>query len=379
MPTLLAVLFWAALALVAYSWLLFPLLLLLVVALRRRAERPAGPVELPTVTVAIAARNEEANIGPKLTNTLDLDYPADRLEVLVGSDGSDDQTDAIVKRCPDPRVRLLRLDQRSGKPSVLNRLVAAAQGEAILFTDADVRLDRQCLKIMARRLSDPGVGAVHAHYRRLNQAGHPAEGLFDRYETWLKAQEGRLGAMVGAYGWALLVRKALYSSLPADTILDDALIGVAPFRKGYAVVSEPQAVCWTRVEPEKVEFRRRVRIARGTIQFFRRNSDLLLPRYGVKAWVLFSHKFLRLLCPLFLVLTLGTSIALVRTPFYCGTALVQAFLWATVPLVPLASGPWRRLLAGQYYLFANLAVLVGYWESVFRRSPAPYWERTERT
>jgi cellulose synthase/poly-beta-1,6-N-acetylglucosamine synthase-like glycosyltransferase len=372
------VLFWVSLSLIGYSWFVFPVLLLLLVRVAPRRAKTLPPVVLPSVTVAVAAWNEKSSIGEKLRNTLDLDYPRDRLEILVGSDGSDDGTDEIVLACGDPRVRLLRLKERSGKPAVLNLLLREVRGDAVLFTDADVLLEHRSLSRMVARLSDPRVGAVHAHYSRLNVDGHPAEGLFDRYESWLKDLEGRLGAMVGAYGWALLVRTSLCAPLPVDTVLDDALIGARPFRRGYAVVYERSAKCWTRVESETLEFRRRVRIARGSVQFFVRNRDLLLPRHGVRAWVLFSHKLLRLIGPLLLLLVFLTSIAMSGRLFFLCAVAVQVLLWGTVPLVPRASGKWRRLLFVQYYLYTNVALAAGYWEFLFGRGAARYWERTQR-
>jgi cellulose synthase/poly-beta-1,6-N-acetylglucosamine synthase-like glycosyltransferase len=378
LPLVCAVFFWIPLGLLFYNWIGFPaLLLLLVKLLTRRPEPPHGP-DRPLVTIAIAAYDEEGCIRDKIRNCLDQDYPAGKLEILVGSDGSDDATDEIVRGFGLPQVRLLRLDQRSGKPSVLNLLIGQARGELVLFTDADVMMGPGAVAAMVVRFTDASVGAVHAHYHRVGADSNPAEGLFDQYEAWLKNLEGKLGAVVGAYGWALMVRRSLCRPMPRDTILDDFLIGIRPFRRGYAVVYEMSAQCWTKVEAEGVEFKRKVRISRGNVQAFLRNADLLSPKYGVKAWVLFSHKILRLMGPCFLLSLLVASAVGFRLQFFSVVFWAQAVIWATVPLVLVVQGPWRRLLAVQYYFYTNVALMAGCWQFVFGRSSTSVWERTER-
>jgi cellulose synthase/poly-beta-1,6-N-acetylglucosamine synthase-like glycosyltransferase len=369
---------WIPFAFIAYNWLLFPALLMLAVRLRPAERTPARAIGLPFVTIAIAAWNEEKCIGEKIANCLDLRYPADRMLVIVGSDGSDDRTDSIVRSHAGARVHLLRLEKRSGKPSVLNALMHEAVGELVLFTDADVMLDPGALESMVARFDDPSVGAVHPDYRRVNSRGSPAEGAFDRYEAMLKNLEGKLGAMVGAYGWALMVRRDLCEDLPIDTVLDDFLIGVRPFRRGYSVVYEPAAMCWSSVEDERIEFARKVRISRGNVQALFRNVDLLSPRYGVKAWVLFSHKFLRWITPFLMLSMLVGSALSWHVSFFRVALLLQLLAFLTMPLVLVARGPLRRLLILQYYIWTNLALLVGYWQYFFVRKPAYNWLRTAR-
>lgn len=364
-------------AVLLYHWLVYPVLLRLIV--HSASPEPPAPSDrtLPFVTIAIAAWNEELIIADKIDNCLQLDYPPDRIDVLIGSDGSEDGTDEIVNSHPDPRVRLVRIEPRSGKPTVLNQLVAEAIGELVLFTDADVLLASDALKHMASRMLDPKVGVVQSHYQRWNKDGHPAEGFFDRYETRIKSWEGRLGAMVGAYGCALLVRTIDYAPLPPDTILDDFVIGLQPFRTRRVAVYEPNALCWTKVEGQAQEFRRKVRIARGNLQAFLRNLDLLHPRYGIRSWTLWSHKALRVLSPSCLLAILAASIALGDRAVFRIILPLQAVFYLTVPLLPFVSGRLRQLLAVQYYLLMNAALLVGYVQYFFGRSAGP-WCRTNR-
>ncbi len=378
-------LFWLPLLLLVYHWVLFPLVLALVVRLRRtdRAESPENNAatddsKLPRVTVAIAARNEEAVIRQKLENTLLQDYPAEKIEVLVGSDASTDATDDIVRSFADRRVVLNRLEPHGGKAAVLNMLMERATGDLILFTDADVILSSDTVRRLARRFSDSRVGAAQARYLRSSADGSPAEGIFDRFDAKLKELEGRLGAMVGAYGCALMLRRSLCRPLPAGAILDDFLLGVSPFWQGYDAVYEEGGLATTRVEDEKTEFRRRVRIGRGNLQALVICRNLLLPRYGIKAWVLFSHKVLRMAIPFLLLLMFVGSLLLVRQPFFMCVFLLQLVVYGTVWLVPRARGFWRLLLMPQYFVWANLAQLVGFWQFFAGRERDRPWVRTPR-
>jgi len=372
-----AVIFWLAFSVFSYHWVVFPCLLWFLAARRRRRGGLRSSSSLPQVVIAVAAYNEEKVIAAKIVNCLSMDWPADRLGVVVASDGSDDATDTIVSSFTDPRVRLIRLERRSGKPAALNRLIAEADGDAILFTDADVTLAPDALRVMAGRLVEPGVGAVHAHYFRVNDQGSPAEGLFDRYESVLKNLEGQLGAMVGAYGWALLVRKQLCEPMPEDTILDDFLIGVRPFRAGFSVVYEKGARCWTRVETEEIEFGRKVRISQGNVQALLRNADLFAPRYGLKAWVLFSHKFLRWIMPFLMLLMLACSVVQIGNPFFLWVSLVLLAACVSTPLVLVVPRKARKLMVLQYYILQNVALVVGYWQYIARPRQS-YWKRTNR-
>lgn len=384
--TVALLLFWLPALLFVYHWVLFPLILGVMSGRRRRAGvvsgvdemTDAGDSGLLRVTVAIAARNEEAVIGQKIENTLSQDYPADRIEVLVGSDASSDATDSIVRSFRDSRLVLHRLEPHGGKAAVLNMLMERATGDLILFTDADVTLSSDTVRRLAERFRESRVGAVQARYFRRNDDGSPAEGLFDRFDARLKEFEGRLGAMVGAYGCALMVRRSCCRPLPAGTILDDFVLGISPFWEGYDAVYEARALATTRVEDEQTEFRRRVRIGCGNLQALFLCKGLLSPRYGIKAWVLFSHKVLRMAIPFLLLTMFLGSLVLRRQPFFRVMFLLQLAVFGTVWLVPHARGFWSRLLVPQYFVWANLAQLVGYGQFLFAGQRGIPWARTPR-
>jgi cellulose synthase/poly-beta-1,6-N-acetylglucosamine synthase-like glycosyltransferase len=373
------VLFWIPVAAMVYNWLIFPLLLVLAVVLRtRRPRRAARPEDLPCVTVLIAAWNEEDCIAEKLSNCLAFDYPPDKIEIAVGTDAVTDRTNEIVMRFASQGVRLDAVPERLGKSAVLNRLVSKASGDLILFTDADVMLAPDALRRAVERFENEKVGTVLFHYERRNEAGHSAEGIWDRYENWLKKLEGHLGAAVGAYGWAMMVRKALCLPIPPETVNDDYVLGTRPFRWGYEAVYEPRARSWTRTETARVEFTRKARISRGNVQAFLMMPDLFLPKHGIRAWVLFSHKFLRWITPfLMLGILIGSALA-VRHAVFSVMFVLQLAVYLTTPLVPFVRGVWKRLMVPQYYAWANAASLVGYWQYFFGRRLSYNWLRTVR-
>jgi len=368
--------FWVPVGLTLYHWLGFPALLAVSAISRGRGNGPAAS-SLPSLSVAVAAHNEESVVAEKIRNCLDLDYPADKLEVLFCSDASDDGTDAILASVHDPRFRWLRLHQRGGKTAAVNLLIAEAKGELILFTDADISLAPDAAQRMVERFGDPSVGVVQVNYRRVNRDGSVAESIFDRWETAVKTLEGRIGALATANGMGMMLRKAACRPIPPDTIHDDLLLGLQPFRLGYAAVYEPRAMASCRIEHEGVEFRRRVKIGRGNMQALLRDSDLLSPRYGLKALTVFSHKTLRTLLAYMLPLVLVGCALKASSPLFAVAFGIQVACYTSMPLLLVARGKWRRLLVPQYYLLMNIALLAGGVSYLFGRREA-YWERTPR-
>lgn len=372
--------FWIPVGLLFYHWVLFPVVLYILAKIRHPEKEPPPFSELPFVTVAIAAWNEELHIAQKLQNSLELDYSADRIEILVGTDAITDRTNEIVREfaAKDKRIRLVAIEERVGKSTVINLLANEAKGEIILFTDADVLLKPDALLAGVERFRDPKVGLVLPAYQRINKEGLSAEGLWDRYENKLKEWEGKLGCAVGVYGWAMFLRRKAFQPLPADIINDDYVLGIFAFRKGYKSVYEPRSLSLAQVEPPKIEFQRKTRISRGNAQQFFRYSDILLPKYGVVAWVFFSHKYLRWFGPFFLLSVLIISPVKAQNPFFFTLFLLQAFFYLTTPFVTMAKGAWRKLLALQYFFWTNFALLAGYWQYFFGRRLKYNWLRTER-
>ena len=304
--------FWVCLALLGYTYLGYPFLLWL---WARSATRPVrkAPV-VPSVSVVIAARNEEAHIARRIENCLALEYPRDCLEVIVVSDGSTDRTADIVGGYTDRRVLLVSLPRRVGKAAALNRGVAEASGEIVALTDARQTFEPNAVRELVANFGDQDVGAVGGELVLMEgPADTPrhATGLYWQYETWIRKTESRIDSTVGASGSIYAIRRRLFVPLPAGTILDDVLIPMRIVQQGYRVVFEEWARAFdaTTVNFEQ-EFRRKVRTLAGNYQILRLAPELLSPGGNRLLFQYCSHKVTRLLAPLFLIALLGASAVL---------------------------------------------------------------------
>ena len=375
--TLATVLFWAAFGIMLYHWVAFPVMLWLWGKVSPRRYRPEPRTEPFKVSVLMAVYNEEEIIAKKMKNLLGADYPADKMEILIGSDNSTDRTDDIIQSFNDPRVRLIHYDQQAGKTVVQNRLLMEVTGDVVLCTDADSILTPASLRLMVEHFRDPKVAVVNPKYARANRDGSAAESLYDRWETKVKELEGRLGAMVGCNAYANMIRREVADPIPDDTNLDDFVLGIRPFRNGYDAVTEPRALVVTQTETEKLEFQRKARINRGNLQVLSRFADLLLPKYGIKAWTYFSHKVIRMIVPFLLIAMLIASAVELSQPFFAVMLVLQLTALVSVPLLLVSKGRWRKLLFPQYYYFMNIALFVGYWQFFSNRER--FWTKTPRS
>jgi cellulose synthase/poly-beta-1,6-N-acetylglucosamine synthase-like glycosyltransferase len=346
-------------------------------------EPPAGP--LPTVSLVIAAHDEEQVIAAKVANALALDYPADRLEILVGCDGCTDRTAAVAREAGGARVRVLELQPRAGKASVLARLVPAASGDIVVLTDANVMLEPGAVRALARRFQDPAVGAVVGRLRLRNPTSLEfEEGLYWKYETLLKYLEGKRGCVLGANGGLYAIRRILFGPLPADTITDDYVIPVRIAVRGWRVPFEPAAVAHEdTTEDARKEFGRRARIGAGNWQAVARVPDVLDPRTGFVFFAFVSHKLLRWTTPLLLAFALLGTAAAAAAPGAWGYRLLLALQLGFYALAFAGwcgvAGPLRRVASlARYFVAMNVALTVGLWRFA-RGTQRAAWQRTERS
>jgi cellulose synthase/poly-beta-1,6-N-acetylglucosamine synthase-like glycosyltransferase len=391
-----ALLLWLALALVAFSYVGYPLVLAgwgavhdLIGALRflgggldRRERR--GRAEWPRVTLVVAAFDEESCIREKVANSLALDYPPDRLEIVIGCDGCTDRTAAVAREAGGMRVQVVELAPRSGKASVLARLVPAATGEIVVLTDANVMLDPGAVLALVRRFREPTVGAVVGRLRLQNPTnGEFEEGLYWKYETFLKYLEGKRGCVLGANGGLYAIRRILFGPLAADTITDDFVIPIRIAVRGWRVPFEPAAIAYEETtEDARKEFGRRSRIGAGNWQALARVPDVLDPRTGFVFFAFVSHKLLRWATPFLLAFTLLASVTLAAEPGAWGyrvMAVGQLGFYALAFAGRLgAAGPLRRAASfAHYFVSMNVALAVGFWRFV-RGTQRPTWQRTAR-
>lgn len=306
--------FWGAVAVIAWVYAGYPIVLGIAATLRHRPVRK-GPVE-PTVSVIVCAYNEARHIRRKLDEVLALDYPAERLEVIVASDGSTDATDEIVREY-GPRVKLLAIGHRGGKTAAQNAAVAIATGEILVFSDVTTIYPRGNLRAMVANFADPSVGCVSGDllYRRDPGNGSPeAEGraVFWGYERQLRLWESRVHSMIGAAGCAYAMRRHLY--LPLDPAVISDFVGPGKVtERGFRTVLETGAPAYEPTESRSLgeELHRRARIiTRGLRGAFHMPALLNPLRHPWLAMQLWSHRVLRWLVPVFLLALLASSVPL---------------------------------------------------------------------
>jgi len=366
------VLFWTSLAGIVWTHVGYPLAAALLARVRTRAVRKDDVT--PGVTVIIPAHDEDSVIAARLDNLLALDYPAEQLEILVVSDGSTDRTDEIVGRYAegDPRVRLLALP-RGGKLAALNRAVAESTRDVVAFSDANSSWAPDALRKLVRNLADENVAYVCGKLRLERPDGTNREGIYWRYELWLRESESALGSITGGNGAIYAVWRTDYVAhrFGQDLGLPDAMV-----KRGKRAVYEPEAIATEKPASNlEDEYRRKVRMFPWAWQHMFEGRMLA----GVGPLYLFellSHRVLRYASGLLHVVLLASSIALAGDGLVYQVALALQLLW----LVLAALGRLRVRVPGAgiaYYYFlvtwATVAALVSY----LRFGVSPHWERAE--
>ena len=379
----LKIIFWISLFLITYSYVFYPLLLI-VLSKFLKSEELKLHGELPKVSIIIAAYNEEKVIEKRIQNCLSLDYSLDYLEIIVASDGSDDHTNDLVRSFVSSGVRLFDFKQRRGKVNVLNETVPHAKGEIIVFSDANTVFERDALKKLVRHFENPEVGCVCGLLKFISAQGSKTgelEGVYWKFETLLKTVEGRRGSLLGANGAIYAIRKELFVHCPADTIVEDFVLPMKILEKGYKVIYDPQAVAVEETAKHIVqEKQRRIRIGAGDFQALMMLLPMLNPLRGFSALAFWSHKVLRWVAPFFLILTFITNLFLLNDSFYKILFGLQCLFYTCAFLgqVLAWSGIQIKLFSLCYYFVSmNLALLLGFVRFAVGTQQVA-WERTER-
>jgi cellulose synthase/poly-beta-1,6-N-acetylglucosamine synthase-like glycosyltransferase len=360
--------FWVSAAALFYAYVGYPLLLAALSRLRPRAVRRADIS--PSVTLIITAYNEERDLARKLENTLLLDYPQDKLEVMVASDCSSDRTDEIAREFAARGVSLHRQPERLGKTAAQNAAVERASGEIILFSDATTLYDRNVLRALMPNFADPTVGCATGRVVYTDSAessvGHGTRSYWS-YEFLLKKHESNVCSLIGVCGCLYAVRRSAYVPLYHEAC-SDFIIATKMVEQGLRAVYEPDAVCMEETnERAGKELKVRVRIITQTFADLWRNRAMMNPfRSGFYAIELLSHKVMRYLVPLFLIAILAASATLAPGSLFYGVALAgQIALYGAALLAYLLErvGLHSRLLAiPQYFVLGNLASLIAFYK-----------------
>jgi biofilm PGA synthesis N-glycosyltransferase PgaC len=385
------ILFWLSLFIVFYTFLGYGIVLYVMMrirmAIKGRRIVPGMDQEFPSLTLIIAAYNEEKIIEEKIRNTLALNYPAEKLNLLFVTDGSSDSTPDIIRKYPT--IKLMHTPARSGKIQAIHRAMHEVDTEVVVYTDANTFLNKDALMLIARHYADPTIGAVSGEKRVLQDAVSDAtagEGFYWKYESTLKKWDSELYSVVGAAGELFSVRRSLYKPVEPDTILDDFMISMLIAQQGYRIVYEPAAYA-SELSSDNIqeELKRKVRIAAGGIQSIVRLKKLLNPFTNpLLSFQYISHRVLRwTVTPFLMVLALLLNIFIVAQS--AGWIYV-VILAAQVSFYFLATLGWllearkikvKALFVPYYFCMMNYAVIAGI-RRYIKGSQSSVWEKAKR-
>jgi biofilm PGA synthesis N-glycosyltransferase PgaC len=354
-------LFWSCLALVSYAYFGYAAWLALCVRLRRQPIQQGRLT--PTVSVIIAARNEEANLPAKLENLRQLGYPRELLEFVIASDGSTDRTVDILREQASPFVAVI-LNESNGKANALNEAVKRATGELLVFLDARQSVEPNAVSELVSCFADPTVGAVSGELLLETSEANSGDalGIYWKIEKTVRKLESASGSVVGVTGAIYAIRRELYTEIPTGTILDDVFVPMNVARRGRRVVFQPSAIAHDRLFSEKgKEFSRKVRTLTGNYQLLRLAPWLLSPANPL-LFRFISHKLLRLLVPLLMLLMLVAS-AMAGGPFYRAIFWLQMVFYVSAILGTLVPSvkQFKPVAIASTFVMLNAAAALAFY------------------
>ena len=357
------ILFWSGVVWLGYIYFGYPLLLWLA-GFWKEFHPKIRDDYFPKVSVLISARNEEKDIGWKVSESLSWNYLPDRLELIIASDASEDRTDEILQSFNDSRLKYVRMDSRVGKNEALNRLARLATGDLLLFTDANTHIGKDCLRGMVRYFADPRVGCVtgteHTQTEEHELAVSSGTRAYLNYELLIDQLESRVGSVIVCDGSLFVVRRALFHQLQPD-LANDLELPLSIGYAGHALLCDPTAIAIEKaMRSSREEYNRKRRICgQGFLGFWRLRRCLR----GFRAWQFFSRKVLRWLALIPMMVILLTTGALLARPFFAFLFVLQVAFYI------LALGGWLFDLAGRrgstalampyYFLVVNIAAVIG--------------------
>jgi len=379
------VIFWGSIFLMFYVYFGYPLFIAILACIKAYIKKDDHLLQQnyePTVSLIIAAYNEEKVIAKKIENSLKLDYPKDKLEIIVFSDGSTDKTDEIVKSYSDKGIKLFRIEGRKGKVYCKNITAERAQGEILVFSDANSMYERNAIKKLVAHFGDPKVGCVAGELRYRKDSAVKGESLYWRYEQFIKYFEGKIGNLTTVNGAIYAIPKRYYPVLPID-VSDDFGHTLLIKAKGLKVIHEPEALAWEETsENILLEFKRRIRMvsqASYALFYKREFRTLLNPlKHGLFSFQLWSHKVLRWLSGIFLILAFLTNILLVgEGDIYIFFIACQSIFYIFAIWGLLQEGLFKKKapkiphIAG-YFVIMCYAMLKGFIKGLLRK-PTIIW------
>lgn len=376
---------------VFYNYAGYAVIVYIINILKKTKETPAQEYSefFPAVSFIVAAFNEEDTIQQKINNSLEQNYPKEKIEYIFITDGSTDRTTDIISGTP--AIRLLHRDERRGKSAALNRAVLEAKHEILIFSDANTLLNKDAVKNIARHYSDKKVGGVAGEKKIMAPSSGPdevgaGEGLYWKYESFLKKLDSEFYSVVGAAGELFSFRRELYDPLPESVILDDFVSSLKTAQKGYRILYEPDAYA---MELPSFSFgeeqKRKIRIAAGGFQAIGMLGSLLIFwRHPRLSFLYISHRVLRwALSPLCLILAFISNLVLLRIPGnypfkVLFIAQLTFYLMAFMAWLPSLKRRFKILKLPYYFVFMNISVIQGFFRFLRGKQPAA-WEKAKRS
>jgi cellulose synthase/poly-beta-1,6-N-acetylglucosamine synthase-like glycosyltransferase len=395
MGLLIKIAFWICLGAIAYNYIGYPFVLFLLATLsqaksdasfflKRKARRCSSERgQRPRIAIIISAFNEQSVIGARVKNALEINYPPDLAEILIGLDSPTDSTAEILARMQSPRLHVFHFTARRGKLAVISDLAHRTGAEIFVFTDANTMFEPDCVANLVRHFQDPKVGAVSGEEVRVSNEGIDpgAEALYWRYESALKILESRIHCLHSVNGGVYAIRSELFRPHP-NLIVEDFQIPLEIRFRGHWIVYDPEAIAIEEIAPSFTsQFERRVRLGAGDFQTFFEHPGYLNPLKGLPSFAYWSHRVLRWLGPLFLVIAFVCNVFLISSPIYLGLLLAQSICY-----VLAGYGYWLKARGGDVGIFSvplhfsamNLALFRGMIRHLSGRQKMA-WEVTPRT
>jgi cellulose synthase/poly-beta-1,6-N-acetylglucosamine synthase-like glycosyltransferase len=393
--TTLKIIFWVLLFIVFYAYIGYGILLFILVRIKRlikgKSVKNADPSYEPDVTLFVTAFNEREFIDEKIKNSLELEYPSEKLHLVWVTDGSDDGTPELLGKYKGVVVH--HLPQRNGKINAMNRGMKFVKTPIVVFCDANTMLGKESIRRIVNLFSNPQVGCVSGEKRIFGKekdaAAGAGEGLYWKYESTLKKWDAELYSVVGAAGELFAIRTELYQEVERDTLLDDFIISLRVAQKGYTIQYDPDAYAIESASANvKEELKRKIRISAGGIQSVVRLSSLLnIFRYGTLSFQYISHRVLRwTLAPLSLLFMIPVGLILAIDSGIMQMEIYTILFWLQILFYVAALLGWYlenrsikvKLLFVPYYFFImNLSVFLGF-KRYIKGSQSVNWERAKR-
>ena len=391
----LKILFWILLFIIVYTYVGYGVLLFIIIKIRRffkiGKKVEIDPTYEPEVTLFIAAYNEKDYVAAKMKNTLSLEYPKEKINIIWVTDGSDDGTPDLLKGYPNTTVH--HLDARNGKIGAMNRGMEFVKTPIVIFSDANTNLGKESIRRIVNLFGNPKVGCVSGEKRIIDKesdvASGAGEGMYWKYESALKKWDAELYSVVGAAGELFAIRTKLYRHVEKDTLLDDFMISLRVAQDGYTIQYDPEAYAIETASANvKEELKRKVRISAGGIQSIVRLRSLLnIFKDGTLSFQYISHRVLRWsLTPLCLVLLIPVLTILAANDGFLSFSLYAIIFWLQLLFYAAALLGWflenretrvKILFIPYYFFIMNLSVVLGFFRYM-KNSQSVNWERSKR-